>query len=69
MADELISAEEAAKILGVSRATVYNMISRGAFHTHEIPGVRRKRLYRSEVEALVPKPPAGKAKDKQLKNK
>lgn len=55
--DELISAENAAKILGVSRATIYNMIKRGVFHLYQIPGVKRTKLYRREVESLLPKPP------------
>ncbi len=65
MDDELISLEEAAKILGVSRTTIYNMVKRGIFHPYQIPGVKRMKLYRSQVESLKPKPPPGKASKKK----
>jgi excisionase family DNA binding protein len=69
MDKDLISADEAAKILGVSRGTIYNMIGRGIFHLHQIPGVKRTKLYRSEVEKMIPKPPPDTQQDKPAKKK
>jgi excisionase family DNA binding protein len=69
MDNDLISADDAAKILGVSRGTIYNMIHRGVFHLHQIPGVKRTKLYRDEVESLVPKPPSHADSSKALKRK
>ena len=68
MDDELISAEEAAKLLGVSRATIYNMVNRGIFHPYRITGLKRMKLYKSEVLGLLPEPASPKTERKTKKN-
>ena len=53
MTEEYIGAEEAARILGVKRPTLYAYVSRGVLKSYR-PGLKRARLYkRAEVEALV----------------
>jgi citrate synthase len=52
-ADEFLSAEEAAGLLGVKPATLYAYVSRGIVRSYR-RGLQRRRLYkRSEIEALV----------------
>lgn len=48
-----ISADEAAKWLGVSRATLYAYVSRGMLHSEPVPGSRARRYLRSDVEAIA----------------
>lgn len=50
---EYLTVEEAARLLGVKRATLYAYVSRGMLRSYR-QGMKRQRLYRrSEVEALV----------------
>jgi citrate synthase len=52
-ADEFLSAEEAAELLGVKPATLYAYVSRGIVTSYR-RGLQRRRLYkRAEIEALV----------------
>lgn len=48
--NDLVTCNEAAKIIGVSRPTIYNMILR--FRLHPVMIGRNRYLLRSEVEAL-----------------
>jgi citrate synthase len=49
---EYLEVEEAARLLGVKKATIYAYVSRGVLESFR-QGVGRKRLYRRmEVEAL-----------------
>ncbi len=48
--DNLITTEEAAEILGVSRPTVYNYIIR--YNLHPLVLSRNRYLFRSEIESL-----------------
>jgi citrate synthase len=48
-----VSAEEAARWLGVSRATLYAYVSRGLVRSEPVPGSKAKRYHRADVEALA----------------
>lgn len=48
-----MSAAEAARALGVSAATLYAYVSRGRLRAHALPGRKRSRYRRSEVEHLA----------------
>lgn len=48
-----MSAAEAARALGVSPATLYAYVSRGRLRAHALPGRKRSRYRRSEVEQLA----------------
>jgi len=51
--DEYLTVDEAARLLGVKRATLYAYVSRGVLRSYR-QGIKRQRLYRrAEVEALV----------------
>lgn len=51
---EFLSAKEAAALLGVSLPTLYAYVSRGLLHSEPVvPGERRRRYRRSEVEGLM----------------
>jgi citrate synthase len=51
--DEYLTVEEAARLLGVKRETLYAYVSRGILRSYR-QGMKRQRLYRRrEVEALV----------------
>jgi len=51
-----VSAEEAAGLLGVNRATLYAYVSRGHIRSEPIPGVARQRRYsRDDIERLAAK--------------
>jgi citrate synthase len=53
MSDSGLSAAEAARALGVTRATLYAYVSRGMLHSYR-QGIKRMRLYRrNEVERLT----------------
>ena len=52
--DDLISQADAAKLRGVSRASINELVTRGRLKTIGIGG--KVFLYRSEVEAFEPKP-------------
>lgn len=47
-----LTAGEAAELLGVSRATLYAYVSRGMIRSEPVPGSRRRRYDRSDVERL-----------------
>lgn len=49
---DLITPAEAARVRGVTRATMAHLMGRGRFRTREIGG--RVFVYRSEVEDFVP---------------
>ena len=51
--DELITFSEAAKLLGVSRPTIYNLVKREALHPVLIG--RNRYLLRAEIERLKEK--------------
>ena len=60
--EDLITTEEAAQILGVSRPTVYNYIIR--YQLPQIVIARNRYLFRYEVEALKARlTPEGKGKE------
>lgn len=51
--EEFLTVEEAARLLGVKRETLYAYVSRGILRSYR-QGMKRQRLYRrAEVEALV----------------
>jgi len=51
--EEYLAVDEAARLLGVKRATLYAYVSRGMLQSYR-QGMKRQRLYRrAEVEALV----------------
>lgn len=51
--EEYLTVDEAARLLGVKRATLYAYVSRGLLLSYR-QGMKRQRLYRrAEVEALV----------------
>ncbi|HWW57544.1 MAG TPA: citrate synthase [Sphingopyxis sp.] len=52
MEDDYISAEEAAGILGVSRATIYAYVSRKGIRSRPVPGTRQHRYRRVDVEQI-----------------
>jgi citrate synthase len=59
--DEYLAVDEAARLLGVKRATLYAYVSRGVLRSYR-QGIKRQRLYRrAEVEALVRLAPSAQA--------
>jgi excisionase family DNA binding protein len=51
--EEFLTVEEAARLLGVKRETLYAYVSRGILKSYR-QGIKRQRLYRrAEVEALL----------------
>jgi citrate synthase len=51
--EEYLTVDEAAKLMGVKRATLYAYVSRGILRSYR-QGIKRQRLYRrAEVEALI----------------
>ena len=51
--EEYLTGEEAARRLGVKRATLYAYVSRGVLKSYR-QGIKRQRLYRrADVEALL----------------
>jgi excisionase family DNA binding protein len=57
--EEYMTVEEAARRLGVKRATLYAYVSRGLLKSYR-QGIKRRRLYRrTEVEALLRLAPSG----------
>ncbi len=48
-----VTAEEAARWLGVNRATLYAYVSRGLVRSEPIPGTKARRYHRADVEALA----------------
>ena len=59
--EEFLTVDEAARLLGVKRATLYAYVSRGVLHSYR-QGIKRQRLYRrSEIESLLRLAPSGAA--------
>ncbi|MBI4638515.1 MAG: helix-turn-helix domain-containing protein [Candidatus Rokubacteria bacterium] len=62
--EEYLTVDEAARLLGVKRATLYAYVSRGVLRSYR-QGIKRQRLYRrAEVEDLIriaPSAPSGDA--------
>jgi citrate synthase len=57
--EEFLTVEEAARLLGIKRATLYAYVSRGRLRSYR-QGIKRERLYRRrEVEALLRVAPSG----------
>jgi excisionase family DNA binding protein len=57
--EEYMTVEEAARRLGIKRATLYAYVSRGLLKSYR-QGIKRRRLYRrTEVEALLRLAPSG----------
>lgn len=51
--EEYVTVDEAARLLGVKRETLYAYVSRGLLRSYR-QGIKRQRLYRrAEVEALL----------------
>jgi excisionase family DNA binding protein len=51
--DEYLTGDEAARLLGVKRETLYAYVSRGMLKSYR-QGIKRQRLYRrAEIEALL----------------
>jgi citrate synthase len=53
MSTEFVTAEEAARWLQVSRATLYAYVSRGLLRSEPVPGSKARRYHRADVEALA----------------
>lgn len=63
---EYLTAQEAARLLGVKLSTLYAYASRGRIQSYR-RGIRRERYYRrSEIEALLRMQPAERLTDEQL---
>ena len=61
--EEYLTGEEAARRLGVKRATLYAYVSRGVLKSYR-QGIKRQRLYRrAEVEGLLRLAPSGETGD------
>ena len=57
--EEFLTVDEAARLLGVKRATLYAYVSRGVLRSYR-QGIKRQRLYRrSEIEGLLRLAPSG----------
>src|SRR5690606_33647865 len=50
--DAWLDTEEAARLLGVNRATLYAYVSRGRVRSEPVPGSRRRRYAREDLERL-----------------
>jgi excisionase family DNA binding protein len=51
--EEYLTVDEAARLLGIKRATLYAYVSRGVLHSYR-QGIKRQRLYRrAEIEGLL----------------
>jgi citrate synthase len=51
--EEFLTVEEAARLLGVKRTTLYAYVSRGRLNSYR-QGIKRERLYRrAEIEELL----------------
>jgi len=61
--EEYLTVDEAARLLGVKRATLYAYVSRSVLRSYR-QGIKRQRLYRrSEIEGLLRLAPSGAAGD------
>jgi citrate synthase len=59
--EEYMTVDEAARLLGVKRATLYAYVSRGVLRSYR-QGIKRQRLYRrSEITGLIQLAPSGAA--------
>jgi len=59
--EEYLTVDEAARLLGIKRATLYAYVSRGVLRSYR-QGIKRQRLYRrSEVTHLLRLAPSGPA--------
>ncbi len=58
--DDLITVQEAARIRGVSGASVFQLIQRGRLRVEKVIG--RTLVYRSEIENFEPQVPGVKSK-------
>lgn len=59
--EEFLTVDEAARLLGVKRATLYAYVSRGVLKSYR-QGIKRQRLYRrAEIEGLLRLAPSGGA--------
>jgi citrate synthase len=59
--EEFLTVDEAARLLGVKRATLYAYVSRGVLKSYR-QGIKRQRLYRrAEIEGLLRLAPSGAA--------
>jgi citrate synthase len=57
--EEYLTVDEAARLLGVKRATLYAYVSRGVLRSYR-QGIKRQRLYRrSEIAGLLRLAPSG----------
>ena len=61
--EEYLTVDEAARLLGIKRATLYAYVSRGVLRSYR-QGIKRQRLYRrSEIESLLRLAPSGEPAD------
>jgi len=59
--EEYVTVDEAARLLGVKRATLYAYVSRGVLRSYR-QGIKRQRLYRrSEIASLLRLAPSAAA--------
>ena len=59
--EEYLKGEEAARLLGIKRATLYAYVSRGLLRSYR-QGIKRQRLYRrADVDELLRLSPGGRA--------
>ena len=62
MDGKYLAVDEAARALGVSRATAWNWIRRYGLQTYRLPGERRTLLRREDVARLAEPVPAAQAR-------
>ncbi|MGH7339171.1 MAG: helix-turn-helix domain-containing protein [Candidatus Rokuibacteriota bacterium] len=65
--EEFLTVDEAARLLGVKRATLYAYVSRGVLKSYR-QGIKRQRLYRrSEIESLLRLAPSAAAPEPETR--
>lgn len=65
--DDLISQSEAARLRGVTKQAIANLVKRGRLRVVEIAG--RALVYRSEVESFIAQPKTGRPPKTATKKK
>ena len=65
--EEFLTVDEAARLLGIKRATLYAYVSRGVLKSYR-QGIKRQRLYRrSDIESLLRLAPSAGASEPEAR--